>query len=215
MEKFDSNDFSQVPRSKTTVLTSLYLAPVEYYSALFCSSSIIIEANDNYQKQSYRNRCNIVAANGVMALTIPVIKGNTPGTPMRDIRISDHGNWQHVHWNAIVSAYNSSPFLEYYEDYFRPFYERRFTFLFDLNEELRELIFQMLYIDTSVQYSKAFQDVFSKEYVDLRDKIHPKHKSHFKSPEYYQVFKSKHGFIPNMSIIDLLFNMGNESRMYL
>ena len=215
MEKSVSNDCSPVQKSKTVVLSSLCLAPIGYYSMLFRSAAIIIEAADNFQKQSYRNRYDIVAANGVMTLSIPVEKANSPKTPMRDIRISDHGNWRHVHWNAIVSAYNSSPFFEYLEDDFRPFYEKEFTFLFDFNEELRRLIFKLLSIDIPVDYSTEFLDYPADSHLDLRESIHPKRKSNFKTREYYQVFSNKHGFVQHASIIDLLFNMGNESRLYL
>lgn len=215
MEKSDSNDFSQVPKNKTVVLSSLCLAPIEYYSALFRSDSVIIETADNFQKQSYRNRYNIVSANGLMTLSIPVEKANTPQTPMKEIRISDHGNWRHVHWQAIISAYNSSPFFEFFEDDFRPFFEKEFTFLFDFNEELRQMVFRLLSINTPVIYSTDYLDYNENTHIDLRKNIHPKRKSTFKTEEYYQVFSNKHGFIQNASIIDLLFNMANESRLYL
>lgn len=215
MEKSGSNDFLPVQKNKTIVLPSFYLAPIEYYSALFRSASVIIEAEDNYQKQSYRNRCNIVGANGMMSLSIPVEKGNSPQTPMKAIRISEHGNWRHMHWNAIVSAYNSTPFFEYYEDDFRLFYEKKFDFLFDFNEQLRLLIFKLLLIDVPVVYSEAYIEYPAGDYIDFRETIHPKRKSGFAAKPYYQVFGHKNGFIANASIIDLLFNMGNESRLYL
>lgn len=215
MEKSGSNDFLPVQKNKTIVLPSFYLAPIEYYSALFRSTSVIIESEDNYQKQSYRNRCNIVGAKGVMPLSIPVEKGNSPQTPMKEIRISDHGNWRHMHWNAIISAYNSTPFFEYYEDDFRLFYEKKFDFLFDFNEQLRLLIFKLLLIDVPVVYSETYIEYPADGYVDFRETIHPKRKSGFVTKPYYQVFRHKNGFIGNASIIDLLFNMGNESRLYL
>lgn len=94
-----------------TILSSLYLAPVEYYSSLYRSESVVIEINDNYQKQSYRNRCTIAGANGPLSLSIPIVKPKKSKNRMKDIRIADHGNWQHLHWNAIISAYNSTPFF--------------------------------------------------------------------------------------------------------
>ena len=196
------------------LFSSLYLAPVEYYSYLFRAKKAIIEIHDNYQKQSYRNRCIIAGANGPLPLSIPIEKPETLKCQMKDIRIAEHGNWRHLHWNAIVSAYNSTPFFEYYEDDFRPFYEKQYTFLHDFNEELRQLIFRLIGIGTTVNYSKEYvQD--TSEIADYREIIHPKRTSSFVTKPYYQVFAGKHGFLTNLSVIDLLFNMGNESRLYL
>ena len=102
----------------TVYLSSAYLAPVEYYTKLLAYGQV-------YIKQTYRNRCTIAAPDGALALSIPTVKPDTLKCPMRDIRISDHGNWRHLHWNAIESAYNHTPFFEYYKDDFRPFYEKR------------------------------------------------------------------------------------------
>lgn len=197
------------------LFSSLYLAPIEYYSALFRAERAIIEIYDNYQKQSYRNRCVIAGANGPLPLSIPIEKPETPKCQMKDIRIADHGNWRHLHWNAIVSAYNSTPFFEYYEDDFRPFYEKQHTFLHDFNEELRQLICRFIGIETPVSYTESFLQNVPDGTADFRETIHPKCKSDFTTRPYYQVFSEKNGFLPNLSIIDLLFNMGNEARLYL
>ena len=98
------------------VLSSLYLAPIEYYSKIYRAEKVVIDIYEHFQKQSYRNRCNILGANGLTALSIPVEKSSAAKRPMKDTRIADHGNWRHLHWNAIVSAYNSTPFFEYYAD---------------------------------------------------------------------------------------------------
>ena len=205
---------------QTVLLSSLYLAPVQYYSKLFCAEKVIIETDDNYQKQSYRNRCIIAAANGALPLSIPVEKPKGVKLKMRDIKIAEHGNWQHFHWNAIISAYNSSPFFEFYKDDFAHFYEKKTTYLFDLNEELRTLICKLLDIDTPVSYNSSFVKEVDTNTIDLREAIHPKKDWHktdnqFVAKPYYQVFAEKHPFIENLSIIDLLFNMGNEARLYL
>ncbi len=105
----------------TVYLSSAYLAPVEYYTKLLAYDRVCIEQHDHYTKQTYRNRCTIAAPDGELALSIPTVKPDTPKCPMCDIRISDHGNWRHLHWNAIESAYNHTPFFEYYKDDFRPF----------------------------------------------------------------------------------------------
>jgi hypothetical protein len=161
----------------------------------------------------------IVSANGPIALSIPVVHSSSGKILTRDIRIAEHGNWQHMHWNAIVSAYNSTPFFEYYRDDFYPFYHKKYSFLFDFNEELRILVSALLNPDLPVAgYTSSYKTDFAAGESDLRDMIHPKKDiidTEFVSVPYYQVFEQKFGFIENMSIIDLLFNMGNESLLIL
>ncbi|MDD6208990.1 MAG: WbqC family protein [Bacteroidales bacterium] len=204
-----------------TLLTTAYLAPIQYYTWLYHSKKAIIERYDHYTKQTYRNRCIIAGANGSLSLSIPIIKPEKLKASSSEIEISDHGNWQHQHWNAIGAAYNSSPYFEYYIDDFAPFYFKKYKFLFDFNEELRALICDLLEIEPNVSYSTEYsKDISSPDIFDLRDSIHPKihfaeYDSFFKIKRYYQVFEQKHGFIPNLSIIDLLFNMGPEARLIL
>ncbi len=198
------------------IFSSLYLAPVEYYAALFGAGEAVIDIHENYQKQSYRNRCNIAGANGMMPLSIPIEKPAAPKCPMKEIRIAQHGNWRHLHWNAIVSAYRSTPFFEYYEDELRPFYEKHIAFLVDFNIRLHQLISKWLQLPRPLLLSDNYiENKTDNNAVDFRETIHPKRPSHFVCKPYYQVFAAKHGFIPNLSIIDLLFNMGNEARMRL
>jgi hypothetical protein len=182
-----------------------------------CNGTAYIEACDNYSKQTYRNRCMIVDANGPLALTIPTEKTAEGKCLMRDIRISDHGNWRHRHWNALEAAYRHTPFFLYYEDDLRPFYEKKYEYLYDFNFELTHLMCQLIGIDTPLQRTTEYGS--SSPTLDLRECIHPKHAWHtdaaFTPKEYYQVFKEKHGFMPNMSIADLLFNMGPESILVL
>lgn len=197
-------------------LSTAYLAPVQYYAKLYHMQDIRIEACENYLKQTYRNRCSIATANGVQALSVPIVKPDTLKCPTRDIRISDHGNWRHLHWNALVSAYNMSPFFEYYEEDFAPFYEKKREFLFDFNEELRVLICGLLDICPSVTFTEQY--LAEVPGTDLREAIRPKHPlpdPAFSAEPYYQVFREKHGFLPNLSIVDLLFNMGPESILVL
>lgn len=202
-------------------LSSAYLAPVQYYAKFVNSNRIFIEQNDNYVKQTYRNRCIIMAANGPMPLSVPVVHSSLDKIAMKDIRIAEHGNWQHIHWNAIISAYNSTPFFEYYQDDFYPFYHKKYSFLFDFNEELRIMILKLLNIDSlAANYTDEYKMNFSANEIDLREVIHPKKDweivdSAFRPEPYYQVFDQKFGFKNNMSIIDLLFNMGNESLIVL
>lgn len=204
----------------TVVLSSLYLAPIHYYSKIFRCKKAIIDVHENYQKQSYRNRCNIVGANGLMPLSIPVEKPQTPKCAVKDIRIAEHGNWRHLHWQAIISAYNPTPFFEYYANELQRFYEKQPIFLADFNLQLHQLICRWLQLDTPTEFSSGYVDEIDAETVDFREIIHPKRNwktldTAFSPKPYYQVFRNKMAFVENASIIDLLFNMGNESRLYL
>ena len=185
---------------KTAYLSSAYLAPVEYYTKLLAYDKIFIEQHDHYMKQT--------------------VKPDTPKCPMKDIRISDHGNWRHLHWNAIESAYNNTPFFEYYKDDFRPFYEKKYEFLFDFNEELCRLVCELIDIHPVIERTAEYKMEFTADEADFREIIHPKKDfrtadTAFVPQPYYQVFESKLGFLPNLSIIDLLFNMGPESLLIL
>lgn len=202
------------------LLSSAYLAPVEYYTKLLAYDKVFIEQHDHYQKQTYRNRCTIAAPDGPLALSIPTVKPGNPKCPMRDIRISDHGNWRHLHWNAIESAYNHTPFFEYYKDDFRPFYEKKYEFLVDFNEELCRLVCSLIDIQPVMERTMEYRTELALGEVDFRDRIHPKKDFRREDPEffpqpYYQVFQERLGFLPNLSVIDLLFNMGPESLLVL
>ena len=162
----------------------------------------------------------IPTTNGPLSLTIPT--NHDISLSMKDIRISDHANWRHVHWNALLSAYGESPFFEYYQDDIRPFYEKKYEFLFDFNMETTEKMIELLDIRPKISITEAY--IQSKELKeedeikDFRDAIRPKKPlpdAEFAPKRYYQVYGQKHGFLPNMSILDLLFNEGNEAIFYL
>ena len=203
----------------TVLLSTAYLAPVEYYTKLLAYDRILVEQYDHYGKQTYRNRCTIAGPDGPLDLSIPTVKPVTPKCLTRDIRISDHGNWRHLHWNALESAYNHTPFFEYYKDDFRPFYEQKYEFLVDFNEALCQLVCSLLDISPRISrttdYAAAPTDA-----DDFRERIHPKKDFRMEDPDfvarpYYQVFQDRLGFLPNLSIVDLLFNMGSESLLVL
>lgn len=202
-------------------LSSAYLSPIQYIARFQNNNRIFIDLYGNYIKQSYRNRCLIMAANGAMPLSVPIEHASGEKVLMKDVRISRHGNWQHLHWNAIVSAYNSSPFFEYFADDFAPFYSKRYDFLMDLNNDLLNLILSLLGLDNYILvHTNEYKSIFVDNEQDLRESIHPKKDWLRIDPEfnvvpYYQVFGQKFGFTGNMSIIDLLFNMGNESILIL
>lgn len=204
---------------KEIILSSAYLAPVEYYTKLYSHDTVYVERFDNYMKQTYRNRCVIASANGILALTVPTEKADEAKCLMKDIRVSEHGNWRHVHWNAFVAGYKQSPFFDYYADEFHAFFERKYTFLYDFNEELRQWVCSQIDLVPNVISTSEYMEA-SESINDYRELIHPKKDfaevdSTFVPKPYYQVFDAKNGFTPNLSIIDLLFNMGPESLLVL
>ena len=184
-------------------LPCCYLAPISYYKLLAHSQKAWMEVCDYYTKQTPRNRCWIDSPSGPLALSIPVVKTESK-TQMRDIRISDHGNWRHQHWNALVSSYRQSPFFEFLADDFAPFYERKWTFLADFNEDLMQLVLHLLDLAPHVSRTTSFT-LHSDWPPTSTDQPKP----------YYQMFAHRHGFLPDLSIVDLLFNMGNEAPLYL
>ncbi len=209
-----------MPHSETIILSSAYLAPVQYYTHLYAATQAVEDRGEHYVKQTYRNRCLIATPTGAQALTVPVVREGGGHVAMRDVRISSHGAWQHLHWNALVSAYDNSPYFEYYADDFRPLYEKPFTFLVDFNEALRDTVLSLLSLEKTIAVSADYADASRfPDCSDLRSVISPKQPlsadETFRPVPYYQVFSQRTGFLPNLSIVDLLFNLGPESRMVL
>lgn len=214
------------------LLSSTYFGPVQWYQKLNCYDEVMIERNDNFVKQTYRNRCVIATANGAQVLTVPVERpegAHLSKSLMRDIRISDHGNWRHIHWNALKSAYGESPFFEYYADDILPFFTRKWDYLYDFNMEACLKICELLDIEPAITATDSYlpssanngtcpEICISDTLHDYRAAITPKHPipdPAFSPRPYYQVYSRRTGFLPNLSILDLLFNMGNESVLYL
>lgn len=200
----------------TVLLSTTYFGPVQWYQKLYRYDRVLIEQHDTFIKQTYRNRCLIATTQGVQALTVPVSGDGGRPSPL----ISDHGNWRHLHWQALQSAYGDSPFFEYYADDLRPFFfERRWDTLLSFNEDIRRTMCELLDIQPHVELTSEYVKAADVEGMDdLRDAIRPKHPlpdAHFQPRRYYQVFEQKFGFLPNLSILDLLFNMGPESVFFL
>ena len=221
------------------LLSSTYFGPIQWYQKLNRYDECLIERHESFIKQTYRNRMIIPTTNGPLSLTIPT--NHDISLSMKDIRISDHANWRHVHWNALLSAYGESPFFEYYQDDIRPFYEKKYEFLFDFNMETTAKMIELLDIRPKISVTDEYvlseeRRVKNEEFnglanhkvqssnlkvqsiVDFRDAIRPKKPlpdPEFESKRYYQVYEQKYGFQPNMSILDLLFNEGNEAIFFL
>jgi hypothetical protein len=201
--------------TNTALLSTAYFAPIQYYSKLYSFSNIYIEVYENYCKQTFRNRCNILAANGLLSLSIPVNKGNELKSLTKDVKIDHDSRWISIHLRAIESAYRSSPFYMYYIDDLTPILNKKHEFLIDLNFELQNTILDLLGFKPIIETTTNFKQTPIK-CIDLTEAIHPKESkkkpdNSFRSENYYQVFSEKYGFLPNLSILDLLFNMGPSS----
>ncbi len=199
-------------------LTTAYLPPIEYFRAIASAKSIILEQCEFYNKQSYRNRAYIYTPRGAEALTIPVVKSHNSKMPIRDVRIDYDYPWIQQHERAILSAYNSSAFFEYYMDDLFAVINKRETFLFDLNFKLLETLLEMVGVRAEISMSDSFEPMTE---LDYREILQPKYKGDSltqliqKEKTYYQVFSSKHGFIPNLSVIDLLFSEGPNAISFI
>lgn len=201
-----------------SLLASTYFGPVQWYQKLNQSDCCLIERHDHFVKQTYRNRCVIATTSGLQVLTVPIERYEGAHCEMRDIRISDHGSWRHLHWNALQSAYGESPFFEFYADDLRPFFERRWEFLFDFNTAITRKMCELLDVHPQIAFTEAYASAEEEGVTDFRDAIRPKHPlpdDGFRLRRYYQVYEQKHGFQPNLSILDLLFNEGPEAVLYL
>lgn len=207
-------------KNSKALLATSFFAPIQYYAKLVEYPEIVIEKWEHYSKQSYRNRCNILGANGVLALSIPVVKATNKKVLTKDVKISYDTNWQKLHWKGIEAAYKSSPFYEYYIDDFERFFTQKWDCLLEFNNEIQTEILGILEIGPNIQFTDDFIEFGTSEFDDFREIIHPKASKSgtdnaFSANKYTQVFGDKFGFIENLSILDLIFNMGPDSLNYL
>lgn len=200
---------------KGAIFPLFYLPPVGYFSKLIeFKENILIENAEHFQKQSYRNRAAIHSPNGLLNLIVPVVKGAKVHTSVKDVRISYDFRWQRLHWMSLQTCYRSSAYFEFYEDDFSVFYEKKWDFLFDYNEQLLNMTLRLLNLPLTYHYTGSFEKEHA-GYRDFRNSIHPKQSPVAPVNDYFQVFESNNGFLPNLSIVDLLFNQGPQSRSYL
>jgi hypothetical protein len=192
------------------VLFSSYFPNIRYLSKFFSYDKIIIDIHENYPKQTWRNRCDIVTANSLTSLSVPVQKNNKIKT--KDIKIDGSANWQKTHYRTIMSAYKNSAFYEHYIESFDFVFNSKETFLLDLNTKILDQVLMHLNLKSNYCFSADF--VLENNALDIfRESIHPKPSknkddSKFIPIEYSQVFTERHGFVPNLSILDLIFNEG-------
>lgn len=195
-------------------LPSSYLGPVSYFKFISDSPQILIEAKEHFLKQTYRNRCYIYGANGVLALSIPLQKRKN-NLSIDQVLISYVDNWQKIHWKSIESAYSASPFFEFYEEELKPFYtDLRIESLLEFNRQIQVVVLKLI----KLKFESSYTEDYSAQEEDWRKTIHPKNNDYLKAfqfPKYIQVFEDKHGFIPNLSILDVLFNLGPRTKDYI
>ena len=200
--------------SGSVVLSTSYLAPAEYFSLILAADDILIEREENYHKQTYRNRCLILTGNGMQILTVPVYLGSIHKTPIRDIRIDYSKRWQQVHLRAFIASYRSSPYFQFYFERFESIILENHELLIDLNSRLTDAVADILGIKKTISFTTTF--VPPGELInDYRYNISPKKKSSYRYKKYTQVFRHDEAFIGGLSIVDLLFNMGPEAIFYL
>ena len=193
------------------LLATAFLPPVAYIAACLKNDEIIIEAYETYKKQTCRNRCMIYGPNGIQTLTIPVKKTEGHHTMISEILTDNTRPWQKLQWRSIETAYNKSPFFLYYRDYFEPFFIQKTEHLIEFNTRILEQVLLILRIEKTTCFTWEYEKEADN---DQRDLLVSKHRG-FTFPVYFQPFSPKHGFLSNLSIIDLLFNKGPEARDYL
>ncbi len=207
--------------AESSILLELqYLAPIQYFSKFVGYPQIHLEQCEHYKKGSYRSRCHIAGVNGVLRLSIPLKKGKNEQQSIRAVQIANDTHWQSHHWHSIRSAYGNAPYFDYYADTLQPFYKKEYNLLYDFNLELLRAINQLIGLSTPIIETKEYQAIPDAHLIDARNAIHPKPKYHqedpyFQNRKYAQVFEEKTGFLPNLSILDLLFCTGPQTILIL
>lgn len=205
------------PESNDILLSTAYFPPIQYFAHLSEAENILIEVQENYIKQTYRNRCKIYSPNGMQILTVPVERGSFHKVKISSLRIDYSTQWQENHLRAFKTAYNSSAFYEFYIDEIMEIIMRKHRYLLDLNMEILDKFLPLLEIEKNITPTESYISNPS-AYRDLRNTIHPKKSDRQfteRLPEYFQVFSVDSGFIPDLSILDLVFNTGPEAYSYL
>ncbi len=193
----------------SNIFPTAYLPSIEYVSLFLKTDDVSIELYETYQKQSCRTRCNVMTANGIQTLTIPVIKTNGNHTLTKDIEISYKEAWQQIHLRCLESAYRKSAYFDYYFPYFEKIYKQKFNTLIELNDYCLKTILKLLKVKKEYSYTEDFEKITDDK--DFRISLSKNNYNNFEMKPYYQVFADRHGFVSNLSIVDLLFNEGSNS----
>lgn len=196
-----------------TLFTTAYFPCISYMARFLADPAPVIEIYETYHKQTYRNRCRVMTANGVQNLSVPVVKVNGNHTMTKDMTISPIEPWQQIHRRCLESAYKAAPYFDHYYDYLKPVFETRFERLIDLNDTALRAVMKMLKVQKDIRYTT---DYVREAENDLREAFSPKKIADSQSfPEYYQVFNTKFPFAPDLSILDLIFNEGPDATSHL
>lgn len=204
----------------TKILIELHYLPcIQYFTKLMKYETVYIEQFEHYQKGAYRNRCHVSTANNVQQLSIPLGKGKNEQQLITEVTIAHQIKWQHQHWTSIKSAYGRAPYWEFYSDYLSPFFHKKYKSLFDLNWDLLEQLIELLQLEVDLKKTTDY-NVKPSEMLDFRNAIHPnlrkrKVDPHFAPKPYNQVFEERTGFLPNLTILDLLFCTGPQAQLIL
>ena len=187
-----------------------YFPNIHQFIQIIKANNILFEVSDNYQKQTFRNRTYIYGANGKLGLFIPVIHTHKNRELFKDVKISYESNWMDLHLKSLQSAYRSSPYFEYFEDDFIKLYSKKEKFLVDFNIKCIKLISNLLDLDLDFKISSEYVEK-TNDIIDLRDLSNARKEKKIETPKYIQVFESKHGYLNNLSILDLIFSEGKNS----
>lgn len=196
------------------LLHPTYLPNIAHFTAIQNENNLVFEVCDNYQKQTFRNRCDIYGANGKLSLTVPVSYSQKNRQHYKDVKTFTTENWQLQHLKSLESAYRMSPFYEFYIDDLMPLFQTEFKFLLDVNLKSLELLSDCLEIDLNFKLTTTFINPKNAS-NDYRFLANTKNKIKFNFDSYTQVFTEKHGYLDNLSILDLLFNEGPNATNYL
>ncbi|GAA3615658.1 WbqC family protein [Flavivirga amylovorans] len=196
------------------IIHPTYFPSIAHFVAMIKAKTIVYETDDNFLKQTYRNRTHIYGANGKLTLNIPVIHSQKNRQKYRDVKIFNEEKWQSLHWKSLLSAYRTSPFFEYYEDELQPLFNTKMDYILDYNFKCLQVICDCLQLELNTSKSETFQKIVDDK-TDFRSLVNAKKEPYQNFDTYTQVFNNKHGFIPNLSILDLLFNEGPNTLNYL
>lgn len=198
----------------SVLLHPTYFPCIAQMSAITQAGKVVFEIEDNYQKQTYRNRCYIAHSNGRLSLNVPVKHSkNGQRQKTREVCTEDSFQWQELHWKSLQSAYRTSPYFEFYEDALEPLFERKATHLLEHNLFIFDVLVQILELEVEINCTEEYMK--NPEQRDLRRMVEAKNEPNYKLEPYTQVFQSTHGYLPNLSVLDLLFNEGPNTADYL